>query len=1793
MCAWDCVHRNRTPRTVLGQRKEKGLGTLRFGWIAVCALAFLPATAWSQDVDVCSAPAAAIVDLTTTSDDIDVLTDITIGDVNSLIDITHTFQGDLEIALTSPATTAVQLHLDGGGAADDMLVTFDDEGVANGSLPFTCGCDMQPVGPGTMSDYDTESSLGLWTLDVFDDAGGDTGTLNEWCLEMFETECDISALTCESIGGDAVLTWTNVGLYDDIEISRDGAVIATIGGTDSTYTDLAPGFGTFTYSVDTITGGVACGNPRSCTVTVVCPVLAVETLTCESVDADGVLTWTNPELYDSIDIVRDGVTIATLGGTDTTYTDVAPGFATYEYEVVAITALCSTATGCTLEVVCPVPAVTDFACAVLGSAPTDITLTWTNPFAYTDITISRDGVELAVIDGAETSYTDLALGEGTYTYEVVPFESAAACDGDAVTCTVTVVPSFPVFDDCNMTAQDILDLTTITSDIDVLVDEVVNETQVIVDITHTFQGDLAIDIASPAGTSVQLMDGIVGGAADDVMAIFADSGVPTASLPLTCVCLQQPTGAGGLAVMNGESSLGLWTLTVTDDAGGDTGVLNMWCVDPQSCPTFAPSGVTCDAVGADISLTWTNESTYTDIEIFRDGALLATIDGTETSYTDLEPASGIYVYSVRGFDTATDCGANSAPCSAAIGLICADIPTPVIIPDNDLTGISADIDVVDAIELNDLRVTLDVSHTWIDNLVADLSSPAGTSVRLLSNSGGFSEDINTVFTDNGAAHDSIDFDAGLDMQPSGPGRLADFRGEDSVGLWTLDILDDDIGDEGVLNAVCLAEGCPVPAPEITCVVTGSDVSLTWTNVVSVTEITVNRDGEFVALLAGDAESYDDLGVATGISEWEVVFTDATDACSNSSFCSAAVGLFCDLSTAAFDNTAVLDTSIEVTGVTDLIDPIVSVDVTHAALDEFEIDVTSPDGTTVTVHNGLGDGFNMLVSFRDTGVAYDSLGLACDCEMQGIEPLSALAGGTPNGTWTVSFIDNVAGNDGVVNSVCVAFGDCDVLPPSGFSATTVGGDVDLAWTNDGTYDSISILRDGAELTSVAGDVDVFTDFGVPTGIATYQLRATDTVAGCDVLSTLEVAVVGDFTCDTNGGHINDTTALTSDIDVTEDVTISDPAALVDISHTFADELTVDLTSPGFTTVTLFESTVGVFGDGIDLTFGSAGVPFGAPFDEGGEMLPSGPGTIADFEGDSSLGIWTLTVTDIVPGEQGVLNAWCIDPQRCPIAAPTALDCIEVAGDVDLSWINNSTYAEVRVLRNGVEVAILDGAEETFTDVAVPAGFLTYQVLGTDAIPATCERSSDPCQVIPGFEDCSGAGEAIDSTLAPVVSTLELTGGATVTNTLALLSITHTFQADLDITLTSPDGTSVGLLMDNGGGADDVRVIISDDGVPIGSDALTCECEQQPSGPGVMADFNGGAADGTWSLEIIDDAGGDVGTLDQWCLNVESCTLVGPSDLTCDPVMAGVELNWANNDTYDEIIVQRDGADIAILGGTETTFTEDPGTGVFTYRVVGVSTTLGCDAATEACVAEIGIVCNMDGGAIDSLLAPVVSVINVSGASAPTDLSALIDISHTWIGDLEIVLENPDAVATTVVAPGLGNFDDILTTFIDTGDAYDTVAFNIGANMAPAGPGTMNDLILGTIDGDWTLTVTDGVGGDTGVLNNWCLNLGGGGMTGGGDGPFFIRGDCDGNGIVFGLLDALYLLQFSFTGGPPLVCEKAGDVDGNGVLFGLLDALYLLQFSFTGGPAPMGPFPDCGEDTDDLSAALSCDMDTCTP
>ncbi|WP_207785472.1 proprotein convertase P-domain-containing protein, partial [Flagellimonas aquimarina] len=133
---------------------------------------------------ISSSPGSTIFDLTTLNSNVSGLASGTITDVNVTINITHTWDSDLDISLRSPAGTTVNLSDDNGGSGDNYTNTvFDDAAgtaITAGGAPFTG--TFRPEG--NLSDFIGEDPSGTWTLIIFDDFNGDTGTLNSFSIEV-------------------------------------------------------------------------------------------------------------------------------------------------------------------------------------------------------------------------------------------------------------------------------------------------------------------------------------------------------------------------------------------------------------------------------------------------------------------------------------------------------------------------------------------------------------------------------------------------------------------------------------------------------------------------------------------------------------------------------------------------------------------------------------------------------------------------------------------------------------------------------------------------------------------------------------------------------------------------------------------------------------------------------------------------------------------------------------------------------------------------------------------------------------------------------------------------------------------------------------------------------------------------------------------------------------------------------------------------------------------------------------------------------------------------------------------------------------------------------------------------------------------------------------------------------------------------------------------------------------------------------------------------------------------------
>jgi subtilisin-like proprotein convertase family protein len=253
-----------------------------------------------------------------------------------------------------------------------------------------------------------------------------------------------------------------------------------------------------------------------------------------------------------------------------------------------------------------------------------------------------------------------------------------------------------------------------------------------------------------------------------------------------------------------------------------------------------------------------------------------------------------------------------------------------------------------------------------------------------------------------------------------------------------------------------------------------------------------------------------------------------------------------------------------------------------------------------------------------------------------------------------------------------------------------------------------------------------------------------------------------------------------------------------------------------------------------------------------------------------------------------------------------------------------------------------------------------------------------------------------------------------------TISHAFNADLDVTLTAPSGASVTITTDNAFTANVFNGTLFDDNVndPVTDHAYTANVTATPLSPeGRLSSLRGENPNGVWTLVIADDTVGVNGSLAAWSL-----------DLATVP---------------------------ALPSTTTTTFTSSP----------------------NAVVLD---------------LATVTDVIAVSGLGASiAQVTLYTEILHSWADDVDILLTSPAGTIVAVATDCAGNLDDVFNGTVWNPDSSNAPSDYVDTNLvaAPllAPEGSFDNFLGQNPNGNWTLSVADDHGLDTGLFVRWDLSI----------------------------------------------------------------------------------------------------------
>lgn len=182
---------------------------------------------------------------------------------------------------------------------------------------------------------------------------------------------------------------------------------------------------------------------------------------------------------------------------------------------------------------------------------------------------------------------------------------------------------------------------------------------------------------------------------------------------------------------------------------------------------------------------------------------------------------------------------------------------PKAIPDNNSTGVTSTLAIATSGNIGKITVSVNVSHTWDDDITLRLISPQGTTVTLVDRQGGSGDDFEGTVFDDAAANPISSGTAPFtgSFQPETP--LSALTDQPIAGTWTLVAVDSAPSDTGAINGWSLTISprlyqCspPTPQPAASLQVTGYPSSVTVNTSHPFTVTAKDGSGNLAASYAG-------------------------------------------------------------------------------------------------------------------------------------------------------------------------------------------------------------------------------------------------------------------------------------------------------------------------------------------------------------------------------------------------------------------------------------------------------------------------------------------------------------------------------------------------------------------------------------------------------------------------------------------------------------------------------------------------------------------------------------------------------------------------------------------------------------------------------------------------------------------------------------------------------------------------------------------------------------------------------
>jgi len=668
-----------------------------------------------------------------------------------------------------------------------------------------------------------------------------------------DLNCDlIDICTCET-----ALSWTNGNSdYDMLQIVIDGVLHEQIPGNLTSLNLTLPGNGLQEICVIPVRLGLL-GPPVCCDVD--CPDIPpnmIENLqhTVDALSCEFTITWDNPVAYSSIDVQLNGMVIATLPGTATTFMLPTPLTGLNEICVQGTTICDEVTPAACITVDCTIPPplpVLDLVCGPVDPCTCTVPISWTNQENnYDSIRILLDGVEVQSLPGNAVTAV-VTLGDvGLHVICVEPVRNGVSAKEQVcckVTCPITD-PISPLILEC------VVDQISCEATINWQNPSLYSQIEVYLngELQTTVPGDTtvySVTLTLPGSNTLELIATTVCGEVTMPVScnVSCKKLVPPPVTDLNCMVTDPCTCTATASWVNNDTydsidlfldgaflitlpgnatthnfSLGgsgrheVCVIPVINFVGGEATCCDLNC---PPIPLLEPNGLVC-SVGpsptCETNVSWTNNSTYSMIEVLLDGAVLQTLSGDATSTVLNLPGPGMRQVCLQA----------TTICGNVLPLACCDVEC--IFPPDPITDLMCPID----------------------------GPPCNGTIAWMNGNPDY--DLIEVTLDGAPFATLSGTDTMLSYGPLDPGPHEFCFTAVRQGLSS--------------PPVCCTIDCPFPPPppvDVTCTVDdicSCDGLVTWVNAANdYDEITVSVDGTVIATLPGNATSAPLTGLSIGSS----------------------------------------------------------------------------------------------------------------------------------------------------------------------------------------------------------------------------------------------------------------------------------------------------------------------------------------------------------------------------------------------------------------------------------------------------------------------------------------------------------------------------------------------------------------------------------------------------------------------------------------------------------------------------------------------------------------------------------------------------------------------------------------------------------------------------------------------------------------------------------------------------------------------------------------------------------------